>query len=90
MALVTKVSKVKRDRYKVHESVRCTYSIFESDGDCYLQLETYGRDSRQRRGQISQSLQFNRASAEALRRALDHVLAPATSHKRSGRRRDLG
>jgi hypothetical protein len=41
----------------------------------YLQLTTYGSDSRQIPGKVSQTLQFDREQAKALRHALDSALS---------------
>ena len=70
MALVTKMSKVVKDRTTVHEEVDCTYLIFEEQGETYLQLDTHGSSGRSIPGKVSQSLQLNEVGAQALRQLL--------------------
>ncbi len=74
MALVTRIGRVSKERQGVHGEVECDCSIFKLDGETYIQLDTYGSDARKLHGKISQSLQFNRASALALRNLLDEIL----------------
>ena len=40
-----------------------TYSTFDSYGEHYVQLDTYGRSDREQPGKISQSIQFDRETA---------------------------
>ena len=66
MALVTKIVRVRKDRHRVHSKTKCECSIFELDGARYLQLDTFGSDTRKDRGQISQSLQLDERGAAEL------------------------
>lgn len=60
MALVKKLDKITMDRNFVHDPVECTYTVFtESDGEKYLQIDTYGSKTRKLKGKKSQSIQFN-------------------------------
>jgi hypothetical protein len=62
----------------VHEEVECAYSVFsDSRGKKYLQLETFGSPSRKLAGKVSQSVQFDEASLQELRRIANSVLGPA-------------
>jgi hypothetical protein len=45
---------------------KATYTSFERDGRVILQIDTYGRDSRQVPGKQSQTIQLDREGAEAL------------------------
>ena len=66
MALVKRFKKVSRNRYTVHGEVDCAVSAFVVNGKTYLQLDTAGSKSRMLKGKTSQSLQFDRDSAEQL------------------------
>jgi hypothetical protein len=78
MALVTKVVRVRKERPKVHSATRCEYCVFEVNGTVFLQLDTFGSDSRKDRGQISQSIQLDARAAQQLRAILDEAF-PSTN-----------
>ena len=42
------------------------YSVFEKDGNKYVQIDTYGNSDRVFQEKISQSIQFDRDSAKFL------------------------
>ncbi len=63
MALITSFSPLQKDRNTVHGPVDCSYTIFETSGGSYLQLDTYGSSERQFPGKTSQSIQLNEESA---------------------------
>ena len=71
MALVKKYFAVNKDDVRVHEGVECGYTVFDSSGQRYLQLDTYGSADRAIPGKVSQSLQFDYASASELRHLID-------------------
>lgn len=54
------IEKLQKERNTVHEKVYATYSTFDSYGEHYVQLDTYGRSDREQPGKISQSIQFDR------------------------------
>ena len=54
---------LEKERNSVHQKVNATYSVFEQDGNKYVQIDTYGRRSRNMPEKISQSLQLDRDSA---------------------------
>ena len=58
-----RVKPLEKNRNTVHDKVLSTYTVFESDGEKYLQIDTYGRTDRDMPEKISQSIQFDRASA---------------------------
>lgn len=66
MALIRIFTRKERDRYSVHDEIEATYCTFERDGRFLLQLDTYGRESRQVPGKQSQTIQLDRDSASAL------------------------
>lgn len=78
MALVTKVVRVHKERPKVHSRTECECSVFEVDGERYIQLDTFGSDARQDRGTISQTIQLDARSAEQLRALLNEAFPPTT------------
>jgi hypothetical protein len=51
---------------QVHGPVLCGWKIFEDAGAAFLQLDTYGSDARKLTGKVSQSIQFDQASASEL------------------------
>ncbi len=79
MALVTKVVLVRKDNRKVHRPTTCECSVFEDEGQRYVQLDTFGTDGRQFRGKISQSLQLDAQGAQELRAILDEAF-PSKRH----------
>jgi hypothetical protein len=69
MALITveKTREIVKERNTIHKKVDCTYTIFfDSYGNKYLQLDTYGSDDRKIAGKTSQSIQFNKESIRLL------------------------
>lgn len=58
------IKKLDKERNNVHEKVFTTYSIFEIDGEKYVQFDTYGKSNREIPGKISQSIQINEESAK--------------------------
>ena len=75
MALVKKFELIEKDRYSVHDPVDCAYIVFTGDdGKRYLQLDTFGSKNRQIAGKISQSMQFDVASAAELKRVIEEEL----------------
>lgn len=55
-----------KERVTVHEKVNATYTIFSHQGKKYFQLDTYGKNDREIKGKISQSLQLDEESAKFL------------------------
>jgi hypothetical protein len=71
MALVSKFEKISLERNRVHDDATATYTVFTgSDGKRYLQLDTYGTQSRKMRGKKSQSVQFEPEGISALKTIL--------------------
>jgi hypothetical protein len=76
MALVRRLSEIKKQRQAVHEEVDCAYSVFsDAQGRTYLQLETFGSPTRKLRGKTSQSIQFDETALRRLSRIIDSVLS---------------
>ncbi len=75
MALVRKLESITKERSSVHGPVDCVYTVFTGeDGKRYLQLDTFGSKNRQIAGKISQSVQFDVASAIQLKRIIEDEL----------------
>jgi len=55
--------KLEKSRNTVHDKVETTYTIFEIDGEKYVQFDTYGRVGRENPEKISQSFQLDRSTA---------------------------
>ena len=58
--------RIEKYRNTIHDKVYTTYTAFEADGEKYVQIDTYGRIGRENLEKISQSFQFDRATAEFL------------------------
>ena len=63
---LNKLKKIEKQRNVIHDKVYSTYSIFTENGQKYLQLDTYGREERDNPEKISQSIQFDRETAQYL------------------------
>lgn len=61
-----KFNRLEKGKHTLHEKVLATYSTFEINGDRYLQIDTYGSNSREIQGKVSQSLQIDSKTAEYL------------------------
>lgn len=66
MALVRKFDKLDSERTQLHEEVEARYSVFERDGKGFVQINTYGRPTREVPGKVSQVIQLDRQGAESL------------------------
>jgi hypothetical protein len=70
VALVRDIIPVQKERHSVHAETECSSFIFKSDGQTYLQLDSYGSPGRERPGQISQSFQFDETAASQLKKLI--------------------
>jgi len=71
MAIVRQLEPRALERDTPHSEAECTYSIVHDDrGRKYLQLDTYGSDSRKFPGKKSQSLRFAPEAIERLKSLL--------------------
>jgi hypothetical protein len=71
VALIAEFTNLPKERNAIHGAVECGYSVFESRGARYLQLDTYGSPQRQIPGKTSQSIQLNAKSAAQLKRIIE-------------------
>lgn len=67
MAIIRKLEKIDFNVPGKHSEVAATYAIIEdSDGDKYLQIDTYGSETRQIQGKKSQSMRLSKESIAQL------------------------
>lgn len=50
----------------MHETAEATYTVFESEGKKYFQIDTYGSKDRKDKGKICQSIQLDSENAAIL------------------------
>lgn len=60
------IKKIEKERVSVHTKVTTTYSIFDENGERYVQIDTYGKNDRVIPEKISQSIQIDRECAKFL------------------------
>ena len=64
------------ERNSIHESATATYTAFcSSDGNIYLQIDTYGSDHREIRVMKRQTIQFSEDMLEKLRDIITEELS---------------
>jgi hypothetical protein len=69
MALVERFERFERksmERNSVHEPIDAKFTSFDSGEQRYLQIDTYGRATREMPGKLSQTIQLNKQSAQEL------------------------
>ena len=67
MAMVTSLVKDDRTARSAHPTrIEARYLTLESDGNIVLQINSYGSDTRDVPGKLSQTLQFDEHSARQL------------------------
>ncbi|MDB5473056.1 MAG: methionyl-tRNA formyltransferase [Devosia sp.] len=66
MALVRKFGRLDSERNQLQVEVEAKYAVFQKDGQGFVQINTYGRPDREFPGKVSQTIQLDRAGAEAL------------------------
>ena len=71
MAVVKAIEEDDRKDYPVSRTVsRCTYAVVQSGEDTFLDVRTFGSESRMVEGHASQVMQFDKNAARELYRAL--------------------
>lgn len=63
---INNLKKVNKERNTIHDEVYATYTVFDNNGEKFLQIDTYGKAERMNPEKISQSFQFNRETASYL------------------------
>ena len=66
MALIKAFTNRLMDRPTLHEEIEASYSVFEKDGRKLMQIDSYGRESRQIPGKKSQTIQLDKEGATSL------------------------
>lgn len=66
------IVKVEKSYNSVHKAVDSTYTVFVLKGKKYFQLDTYGSTDRKYVGKVSQSIQFDKDTANNLIELLKH------------------
>jgi len=66
MAQINSFERLSMERHTAHDPISATYTAFDLNGDKYLQIDTYGRETRDVPGKKSQSIQLNERSAREL------------------------
>ncbi|MCV3738238.1 methionyl-tRNA formyltransferase [Rhizobium sp. TRM96647] len=66
MARITKFQRGQMDRFQLHDEVDAKIFFHEYDGRKLLQISTYGRNSRQEVGKLSQAIQLDELAAMEL------------------------
>jgi hypothetical protein len=70
MALIRRFQEKKMDRNSIHDEIEASYSKFEKDGRVFVQIDSFGRVSREIPGKKSQTIQLDREGASALYKIL--------------------
>ncbi|OKO71208.1 methionyl-tRNA formyltransferase [Bradyrhizobium sp. NAS80.1] len=70
MAMIGRFVERQMERNSIHDTIEARYSIFERDGRSFLQIDTYGRQSREMPEKKSQSIQLDRESGLELLKIL--------------------
>ena len=60
------IKKIDKNRNFIHDKVYTTYTIFQENGNKYIQIDTYGRIDRGNPEKISQSIQLDQETARFL------------------------
>ncbi len=58
--------RVDKERNSIQDEVYATYTVFILNNEKYVQIDTYGKDDREKPEKSSQIIQFDRSSAEFL------------------------
>jgi len=77
MALVRRIDHASKERQEPQRPTVCLASVFsDAEGNSYIQLDTYGSNSRKIPGKMSQSIQFDAASAAQLKLLIETAFSP--------------
>ncbi|SFK45026.1 methionyl-tRNA formyltransferase [Methylocapsa palsarum] len=66
MALLSKFEQITMSRNSIHEEIESTYSVFEHDGQKFIQIDSYGRPERKIPGKKSQTFQLDKKGGRLL------------------------
>jgi len=62
MALIRRFERSQMERNSVHDEIDAKYAVFERDGRSFVQIDSFGRDTRDIPGKKSQTIQLDRDS----------------------------
>ena len=66
MAIIRKLEKITLDKDSTHTETDATYAIVQSEGESYLQIDTYGSKDRKMEGKKSQSIRLSNEAIDQL------------------------
>jgi hypothetical protein len=66
MARITKFVEKNLTRNSLHDPIDASFTIFEYDNRTFLQIDSYGRETREVPGKKSQTIQFDHDAAAQL------------------------
>ncbi|WP_160004772.1 methionyl-tRNA formyltransferase [Rhizobium sp. 18055] len=66
MARITKFELASMQRFQLHDPIDAKIFTHEYDGRRLVQISTYGRNSRQEHGKLSQTIQLDEEAARQL------------------------
>ena len=58
------MTRVDKERNSIHAEVDAKYTVFDLDGQRFLQIDTYGKPGRIMPEKISQSIQIDKSMAK--------------------------
>ena len=73
MALIKRMKEKRLDRTSVHEEAEASFIVFPDDNPKYLQINSYGSASREKKGKTSQSMQFGPEGIRQLKAILESL-----------------
>ena len=50
------IKKIEKNRNIIYDKVYTTYTVFDTEGDQYIPIDTYGKNDRENLEKISQSI----------------------------------
>jgi hypothetical protein len=71
---------VQRDLHRVHDEVECELSVFSGSEGKYIQLDTFGRSTREFPRKVSQTIQFDRGASDHLLRIIESTFGAELRH----------
>jgi hypothetical protein len=66
MALIRRFERVDRDQYRTHDEINAKYMVFSREGRKLIQIDTFGRETRDKPGKQSQTIQLDKTGATNL------------------------
>jgi len=64
---INTIQRIEKERNTIHPKVKATYTVFKQGEDTYVQIDTYGKESRaSKTPKVSQSFQIDKKMARFL------------------------